>query len=269
MSNQAITWALETRTPGPATKVLLIALANYANESNESYPSIARLAEETDQSPASVKRHIKTLISAGLIVRSMRGSERGGRMTNRYSLVMPARVKAQSDPGVTDQIDLGVRAQSGGVRAQSEGGLGSPVSPEPNNPKNLRKADVSGAADSPSQEVLDLCYYLADKIEANGSKRPHVGKAWHQACRLMIDKDGRTPDKIRKAIDWSQTNTFWRTNVLSMPTLREKYGRLRLAAEHELAEAKKRQEFSRPRLVTAYVSPPERELPPELPRSAS
>jgi len=46
----------------------------------------------------------------------------------------------------------------------------------------------------------------------------------------MIDLDGREPDKAANLIRWSQANTFWRKNILSMPTFREKYDQLRLAA---------------------------------------
>jgi len=49
----------------------------------------------------------------------------------------------------------------------------------------------------------------------------------------MIDHDGRSEEQIHAAIDWCQTNEFWRSNILSMPKLREKYDQLRLAAKHE------------------------------------
>jgi hypothetical protein len=79
-------------------------------------------------------------------------------------------------------------------------------------------------------DVESLCSYLADKIEGNGSKRPKVTERWRTACRLLIDTDGRTEEQVRTAIDWCQADEFWRANILSMPTLREKYDQLRLAA---------------------------------------
>src|SRR5262249_55122202 len=39
-------------------------------------------------------------------------------------------------------------------------------------------------------DVGRLCEHLADRIEANGSKRPVIGKRWHDAARLMLDLDG-------------------------------------------------------------------------------
>src|SRR5690606_28090915 len=84
-------------------------------------------------------------------------------------------------------------------------------------------------------EVEALCQHLADRIQANGSKRPIVTKRWRDAFRLMLDRDGRTVEQIRTAIDWSQDHEFWRANILSMPKLRERYAQLRLQARRPRA----------------------------------
>ena len=79
-------------------------------------------------------------------------------------------------------------------------------------------------------DVEHLCTLLADRIEANGSKRPQITKRWRDAARLMIDRDGRDEEHVAKAIEWCQKDEFWRANILSMPKLREKYDQLRLQA---------------------------------------
>lgn len=94
----------------------------------------------------------------------------------------------------------------------------------------------SSAAEQPTQEhqpredVERLCLHLADRVERNGAKRPTITKRWRDAARLLIDADGRSEEQIRKAIDWCQDDEFWRSNILSMPKLREKYDQLRLKA---------------------------------------
>jgi hypothetical protein len=99
-------------------------------------------------------------------------------------------------------------------------------------PRPLRVVgDDEKAPDRP--EVVALCERLADRVEANGSKRPVITKAWLTSCRLLIDKDGRPAEKVALAIDWCQADDFWRANVLSMPTLRKQYDRLRLAAQRD------------------------------------
>lgn len=114
--------------------------------------------------------------------------------------------------------------------------------------------DPIGIDDDPRPEVLELCSYLAGKVQANGHDAK-VGKLWHRACRLLLDKDGHTPDQIRKAIDWSTADPFWSTNIRSMPTLREKYSTLRAQAAKRpnltLVEPKE------PRYVPPYHGDPD------------
>lgn len=88
------------------------------------------------------------------------------------------------------------------------------------------------------EDVERLCEHLAARIEANGSKRPTINQRWRDAARLMLDNDGRTEDQIRKAIDWSQDDPFWRAHILAMPKLREKYEALRLRAAGSPANGK-------------------------------
>jgi hypothetical protein len=107
------------------------------------------------------------------------------------------------------------------------------VDPQPTT-RNPQPATHPGAprrdADQARDDVDRLCEHLADRIEANGCKRPVVTKGWRDAARLMLDRDGRTEEKITGAIDWATADEFWRANILSMPKLREQYDRLRLAA---------------------------------------
>lgn len=82
-------------------------------------------------------------------------------------------------------------------------------------------------------EVHALCERLANHIQQNDPdhQRPTYGERWLNACRLMIEKDKRPAENIAKAIDWCQNDEFWRANILSMPTLREKYRTLQQQAQ--------------------------------------
>lgn len=86
-------------------------------------------------------------------------------------------------------------------------------------------------AEATRGDVERICKRLADRIEANGAKRPTITKGWRDAARLMLDRDERTESDILGAIDWCQADAFWRGNVLSLPKLREKYDQLRLHAQ--------------------------------------
>jgi len=104
-------------------------------------------------------------------------------------------------------------------------------------------------------DVEALCDHLADRVEANGSPRPTTTKAWRDAARLMLDRDGRTLDQVHRAIDWSQDHEFWRSNVLSMPKLREKYDQLRLqAARADIRPVDRQAELLRSEMEKALAS---------------
>lgn len=83
--------------------------------------------------------------------------------------------------------------------------------------------------------VYELCELLAGWVARNDPDgvRPNVGERWLNACRLMIELDGRDPEKIRRAIEWCQRDQFWSGNIKSMPKLREKYATLQARAKEQ------------------------------------
>lgn len=85
-------------------------------------------------------------------------------------------------------------------------------------------------------DVERVCKHLAAVIEKGGSKRPAVTKKWRTDIRLLIDKDGITPEQAIAAIDWAHANDFWQAHILSPAKLRAKYDTLRRQA---LAEQRK------------------------------
>lgn len=142
------------------------------------------------------------------------------------------------------QVNRGVSGgESGGDSPRISGAIALPV-PDPNpspNPAPLRvRADATDAP--PRDDVTRLCDRLADRIEANGAKRPTITAKWRDAARLMLDNDGRTEAEVAGAIDWCQADEFWRANVLSMPKLREKYDQLLLQAKRGRPPATRQQE---------------------------
>lgn len=90
------------------------------------------------------------------------------------------------------------------------------------------------AADEDSRpDIIRLCKVLADLIVANDPKAtPNPAqKRWRTECRLLIDRDGRTVEEVERVMRWALADSFWRSNVLSMPKLREKFGQLKLRME--------------------------------------
>lgn len=57
------------------------------------------------------------------------------------------------------------------------------------------------------------------------SKQPNI-QSWAKDIDLMIRVDNRSPDEIKKIIEWCQNDSFWQNNILSTAKLREKYDQL-------------------------------------------
>lgn len=80
-------------------------------------------------------------------------------------------------------------------------------------------------------EILSLLDLLDAEIERNGAKKPARTKKNLDAARLLLERDGKTVDQVAAAIRWAHADEFWRSNILSMSKLREKYDQLSLAAK--------------------------------------
>lgn len=93
------------------------------------------------------------------------------------------------------------------------------------------EADASDQ-ESARDDVQALCEHLSSRLTENDVKHS-IGKGWHDAARLLIDRDRRDLDEARRLIDWATSDSFWRTNILSMPKFREKYDQLRLKAQEK------------------------------------
>ncbi|MEU4738251.1 MULTISPECIES: hypothetical protein [Streptomyces] len=100
------------------------------------------------------------------------------------------------------------------------------------------ESEPSASDDAPPRtDVERICRHLAAVIEKGGSKKPAITKKWRSDIRLLLDKDGVTPDQAIAAIDWAHTNDFWQAHILSPAKLRQKYDTLRRQA---VAEQRKR-----------------------------
>ena len=58
-----------------------------------------------------------------------------------------------------------------------------------------------------------------------------VSNRWVTEMERMVRIDGRTPEQIRRAVDWVSQDDFWSMNVRSPQKLRKHWERLRLEAK--------------------------------------
>lgn len=71
MSIWAVNWAFHTEVAPPVHKLVLVALANFADDEDLAWPHVETLAGMASVSTRTVQRALKALEEAGLIERSM------------------------------------------------------------------------------------------------------------------------------------------------------------------------------------------------------
>lgn len=88
MSWAATNWARTQRTGTTNTKMILLLLADLADENHSCFPGQARLAADAEMHVNSVARHVTKLEALGLVRREARQDGRGHRTSDRYFLAV-------------------------------------------------------------------------------------------------------------------------------------------------------------------------------------
>lgn len=194
MSLEAARWAYQQEIPSAGTKFVLVALADFADESGTCFPGQDRLAAMTGQSNTSVRRHLKWLESAGYIRRARRFNDRGYRTSDRYVLDLAKTPTSQSDhkadrpvgesttgqtaPSLPVNLDVPT-GQSGGVTVREPSG-------------NRQRAKGAGKTPTPGDEIAKAVYdstagmvkYLA--VRQIASKALKAGATAEQVTNAML-----------------------------------------------------------------------------------
>jgi len=100
----------------------------------------------------------------------------------------------------------------------------------PLNPKSKDKV--------PDPADIRLVQLLIDLMLKNNPKSSIIQRLtekrqeeWITQCRLLREADGKTVEEIERVIAFSQTDSFWKANILSMSKLREKWDQLWMKAQ--------------------------------------
>ena len=88
MSFQAMAWAVKQHIPSAGAKLVLIMLANYADEHGCCWPSQKCLGKDSSQSDRSVRSHMALLEKIGVITRQKRTGNNGAFLPDICTLAM-------------------------------------------------------------------------------------------------------------------------------------------------------------------------------------
>ncbi len=93
------------------------------------------------------------------------------------------------------------------------------------NEENEKKKDYS-------PEAISLSNFLFNLIRGNDPKaKEPLWDKWREEMDKLIRIDGRDALEIERVIKFSQSNDFWKSNILSAKKLRIKYATLKLQME--------------------------------------
>jgi hypothetical protein len=232
MTAGAVRWAWANSRASNGSLIVMLAIADECGEGEFTEMSIAALTRKCRLSDRAVRMAVKELEALGeLSVEPHRGGL--SRYAPRQILPdHPGRICTPAESAPRQNLpDHPREPQVSGTPADSAGPQISDMYVSSTGSKRAEVKDVP--AKPPRADVDRLCEHLADRITANGSRRPSVTAKWRDAARLLLDKDGMTEQQVHAAIDWSQDSEFWRANILSMPKLREKYDQLRQQAKRK------------------------------------
>lgn len=99
----------------------------------------------------------------------------------------------------------------------------------PNLPKNLKKDSSSSP---PPSEAIECAQRLLDRIQENCPKLTPPTEAqlmnWAKDADKINRLDHHSWAEIREVVDWAQSDSFWRANILSMSKLRKQWTQLQL-----------------------------------------
>lgn len=205
--------------------ILMLALADVAADdgrciylSDDEELTYAGLASKARVDRRTVIRLVGKLRERGLLEQT---KGRKGQ-PNEFTIAVPWRSGDKLSP--QDSVTAGTDSVTAGAGFGDKAG----------NHSSYRRTDVTNVSPAEpktkgEQYSLPLCEVLIVEMTANGSKVPsRVPQPWLDAARLLIDRDGRDPHEAKSLLEWACRDSFWRSNILSMPKFRERYDQLRL-----------------------------------------
>lgn len=100
MSWKALDWSITIEVSTPIERLVLMLLANRADQNLSCYPSIRKLVSESSAARSTVLKALRKLEDDGLVVRVAQYHESGARRSNRYVLNHPDATPRPPGPDV-------------------------------------------------------------------------------------------------------------------------------------------------------------------------
>lgn len=214
MSMMLMVKALKTKVGNPLRKLVLLKLADNANDQGECWPSYQYIADQCEMSKRSVMTHINKLIEDGILRKEIRLGGDKKNKSNLYTLMLGG--AGDSLGGAGDS--LGGSAGAAPRTYHSLESIKEPthVSAEP----KLSKFKFN-------DEQMRFADWFFEKIKtvAPAIKKPNLD-SWANTVRLMNENDNVSLRDMAEVFNWANSDSFWQTNILSIDKFRKQYPQL-------------------------------------------
>lgn len=212
MSVTAMSLVFKTDLP-PGPKLVLLALANFADDENKCWPSIQTLHKYTSIAESTIYAHLATLESRGLISRDKRERTNGSQRSNLYILELEPLESGPLEPSInnhqeepltetnvsvarTPHREFYTGRQEGSRKAQNREPEYEPW-PEDNRPENK---DPEPKKRKPSSRQLAIDFHDQAKVQFGGLTVTDVAALIGNFSR--IHKAGVSFDELSACIEY-------------------------------------------------------------------
>lgn len=195
-------------------KAIYAFMASYSGNGNTSYPSVEYITDFLDISRHRFNRHRKLLEEKGYISVSQE-RKKGSKFThNVYTLEFIPQVQFTTSEKRTSE-----KRTSGNDTTNNNTINNNTIN---NNTDNTSRSKLKFET-----HHLRLAELLYKQIQSNlpNFKEPNL-EMWANEFRLIMERDKREGEEIQKLIIKSQSDDFWKKNILSPSKLRKQYDRL-------------------------------------------
>jgi hypothetical protein len=232
-------------------KIVLLAIADCANNEGFAYPGYSTLVKKTGMGKATLSKAIKVLKGCGILKADSHSDFGQGKKVNTYTISLRSELPISSDLELIEKIKELRKLNSTPIsshlelrKVQTANQISSDREHEPSfKPSVKQPSDNVGtsieapttskkakAKKEPTQSEIDalkVAEYLAKKITSYNSEAKVNPKSWIKDIDKAIRIDNRDPKELCEIIQWIYAEgTFWIPNILSGKALREKYNQL-------------------------------------------
>ncbi len=238
MSMELMVKAMKVKVGNPLRKLVLLKLADNANDQGECWPSYQHVADQCEISRRSAMRHIEALKDEGFlrVVHRKHGKDNSLNSSNIFVLTL--------DQGSDRESPGGGDTKSPGSDTESLGGSDteSPRTSHSLEPVNESNTSSPNSAKENRVKATDEDYALANFI-LEGVRRlqptfkpPNLDR-WADDCRKLRELDNRSLREIARVFTWANNDDFWQSNILSPAKLRKQFDQLQIKSSQSKGSA--------------------------------